>query len=109
MVVANGGTGVSIVNIKDKENPIETGVWSNNRAGGSVENVLLNRNNDLVFVSIRYYGLLILDIKDKENDPIEVSEYYSGMCEYVTLSSDESHIYLSDGTKGITILNIEDI
>lgn len=62
MVVANGGTGVSLVDIRDKDSPVEVGSWLNNKAGGSVENVLLNKNETYVFASIRYYGLVILGI-----------------------------------------------
>lgn len=52
---------------------------------------------------------MILDINDKESDPIELSEYYTGMCEFVTLSRNEEHIFLSDGTKGITILAVKNL
>lgn len=88
-MVANGGTGVSIIDVKDKNNPIEKGYWENNKPGGSAENVLLNADDSLVFASIRYYGLVILSIADKDSAPVEISAYNSGMCEFVVLSHNE--------------------
>lgn len=42
MVVANGSSGVVVVDINDKANPVKVGEWVNNKSGGSVENTLLN-------------------------------------------------------------------
>ncbi|KRX08800.1 hypothetical protein PPERSA_08904 [Pseudocohnilembus persalinus] len=89
MIVANGGTGISLVNIADKTNPFQIGQWNNDKPKGSAENVLLNSMENLVFGSIRNYGLVILDISDKSQAPVEIGEYYTGMCEFVTLSSNE--------------------
>lgn len=65
MVVGNGGTGVSLLNIYDKSNPFEIGYWKNDKPKGSVENVLINSIDTLIFASLRFYGLVILDISDK--------------------------------------------
>lgn len=66
MIVANGNSGVCLVDISNKPTPIIKGVWENNKPGGSVENVLLNNEDSKVFVSVRYYGLVILDITNKD-------------------------------------------
>lgn len=60
MIIGNGYTGVSLVNIKDKTKPKEVAIWENNKEGGSVENVVLNKNNTIAFASLRYYGFTVL-------------------------------------------------
>lgn len=62
-----------------------------------------------MFAALRKYGVIILDIQNKEADPIKVGEYFSGNSEGLSLSLDNKHVIVSDGFRGVSIINIEDI
>lgn len=72
---------MSLVNIKDRTNPIEKDIWENNKEGGSVENVLINGNDTYVFGSLRYYGFVVLELDLVNEKMKEISEFRTGMCE----------------------------
>ncbi|KRX06741.1 hypothetical protein PPERSA_09143 [Pseudocohnilembus persalinus] len=108
IVTANGYTSVSVIDITDKSNPVEKSSWVNNSEGGSIENVLVSSDDKYVYASLRYYGLVLLELDPVDFSLTVVSEYQTGMCEMILVNSDNNIAFLSDGTYGITIIDISD-
>lgn len=75
MVLGSGGEGIYVFDIHDKTAPVEYLKWKNTKLGGSVENVLLNRNDTLIFGSLRYYGYVVFDLDLANRKLTEVAEF----------------------------------
>lgn len=71
-----------------------------------MENILLTKNEEYLIASARYFGIIIFKIN--ENDFTEIAHYEIKYCEQTILSNDEKIAYISNGSNGILVLNIED-
>ena len=67
LFTASGGAGCHKIDITDKSNPMILTTWKNDFAGeNSVENIYLNKNMDVLFAGVRFYGLAIINAENME-------------------------------------------
>ena len=103
--VADGNSGVTIINIRDLSNPILIKQFDS--IGGTSFDVTLSTDGNTAFVANS--GLKIINISDLSN-PSQISAVAtSGVANAVTLSPDGRTAFLATGTNGLVIIDISDL
>jgi len=64
---ASGGAGCHKIDVIDKNTPVIAATWKNSYNDEmSVENVHFNKNKDVMFAGVRFFGLAIINPENME-------------------------------------------
>ena len=101
--VAYAHGGFSIIDIEDKDNPSEIGLYS-----GYYNAIAISDDESKAFLLDNSKELTIVDISDEKNITYISGLSIEGYVEDIVLSKDEKKVYIVDGD-GLVIIDITDI
>ena len=101
--VADGGSGLVIVDITDPANPTLLGSYD---TAGYALSVTLSSDGTKAYVADDTNGLVIVDIADPVNPTLLGSYDTAGYAYGVTLSSDGTKVYVADWDNGLVVIDL---
>ncbi|MDR1285834.1 MAG: hypothetical protein LBJ88_06510 [Campylobacteraceae bacterium] len=99
--VADGRSGLKIINISNPTNPFIVGYIDTYDAN----HITLKTDNKIAFMADGKYGLKIIDISNSSN-PFIVGLFQTTYAQKIILSHDNTKAYIADGGGGLKIINI---
>jgi hypothetical protein len=99
--MADGRSGLKIINIANSTNPYIMGSVDTYDAN----HIALSADNKIAFIADGKYGLKIIDISNSSN-PTVISSFQTIYAQKIALSHDNTKAYIADGNGGLKIINI---
>ena len=103
--VANGYSGLQVIDVSDPLNPSLLGLFDTT---GTARDVTLSANGAIAYVADGSSGLQIIDVSNPFAllllGTFDTDGYASG----VALSTDDSKVYVADGSSGLHIVDVRD-
>ncbi|MDR0407978.1 MAG: hypothetical protein LBH45_03560 [Campylobacteraceae bacterium] len=99
--IADGRSGLKIINITDSANPYIVSSVDTYDAN----HIVLSADNKIAFMADGRYGLKVIDISNSSN-PIIIGSIQTIYAQKIILSHDNTKAYIADGSGGLKIINI---
>ena len=103
--VADGSSGLQVIDVSDPLNPSLLGLLD---TAGTARDVTLSANGAIAYVADGSSGLQIVDVSNPSALLLLGTFNTDGYASGVALSTDDSKVYVADGSSGLHIIDVSD-